>query len=59
MKRIPKGARMLAAYELAKLIEKAVEKNDLSSWEELLFFPFRAFQVPENNKRNLSQKQYQ
>lgn len=45
LKRIPKAARMLAAYELAKLIEKTVEKNDSSSWEELLLFPYKAFQV--------------
>lgn len=54
LRRITKGARMLAAYELAKVIEKTVEKNDNTSWENLIFFVYKSFQIPANNKRNLT-----
>ncbi len=54
LKRVSKGARMLAAYELAKLIEKTVSMNNHSSWEELLLFVYKSFRVPENNKKNLT-----
>lgn len=54
LKRIPKGARINAAYKLAEVMNNAANKNDTSSWEELLLFPFKAFKIPENNKKSLT-----
>ena len=53
LKRIPKGARIVAAYKLAEIMDTTVNENNPASWEELLLFPFKAFQVPENNKKSL------
>lgn len=54
IKRIPKGARIIAAYKLTEIMKKTANKNDSASWEELLLFPFKAFKVPENNKKSLT-----
>lgn len=54
LKRIPKGTRIIAAYKLAEIMDRTASKNDTSSWEELLLFPFKAFKVPENNKMSLT-----
>ncbi|KAI5728591.1 hypothetical protein M8J77_018338 [Diaphorina citri] len=50
LKRIPKGARNLAASKLSHVINAVVEKNDQSSWENLFLFSYSAFQVPPTNK---------
>lgn len=47
LKRIPKGARVLAGHNLAIIIDKCVQKNDIKSWFDLLFFSYAAFQIPE------------
>lgn len=54
LKRIPKGARIVAAYRLAELMKETASKNDTTSWENLLLFPFKAFKVPDNNKKSLT-----
>lgn len=54
IKRIPKGARMSAGYELAKLIDECVSKNDLTSWQNLLFFAYGAFQTPKRKSKSES-----
>lgn len=42
LKRIPKGARLLAAHNLSDVIDTCVKKNDLKSWCDLLFFSYAA-----------------
>lgn len=54
IKRIPKGARISAGYELAKIIDECVSKNDLNSWQNLLFFAYGAFQTPKRKSKSES-----
>ncbi len=42
LKRIPKAARIVAAYSFAKkVVNKAAELNDTESWIELLLFAYK------------------
>lgn len=65
IKWIPQGARFTAANELPNVVENRVQKNDLNSWKNLLFFAYGTFQIAKrksesqsltrivkNNKRN-------
>ncbi len=54
LKRIPKGARVVAAYNLSKIIDKCVQNNDIKSWCDLLFFSYAAFQIPEKKLKSNS-----
>lgn len=54
IKRIPKSARITGAYELARLMDICVMNNDLESWENLLCFAYRAFQIPIRKSKSES-----
>ncbi|GAV06825.1 hypothetical protein RvY_16746 [Ramazzottius varieornatus] len=57
LRRIPKGAQILAATSLTEKIEDVVEKKSESSWRSLMVFSFAGLKQPvkENNKkRNLT-----
>lgn len=55
LKRIPKGASVSAAHNLANVIYKCVKKNDIKSWcDLLLFFSYAAFQIPEKKLKSSS-----
>lgn len=54
IKRIPKSARITAAYELARLMDICVSNNDLRSWNDLLCFAYRAFQIPIRKSKSES-----
>lgn len=45
VKRIPRGARNTVASALSSHIREVVNKNDRSSWERLLTFPYYALHV--------------
>lgn len=46
LKRIPKGARILAANKFASVVEECVSKNDFHSWENLLLFSYKTLFNP-------------
>lgn len=52
IKRIPKGARSVAASKMARLIDKCTSANSFSSWEDLLLFPYTALQLPKRTSRD-------
>lgn len=54
LKRIPKGARVVAAYNLPKIIDKCVQNNDVKSWCDLLFFSYAAFRIPDKKLKSSS-----
>lgn len=54
LKRIPKGARVVAAHNLSKIIDKCVQNNDVKSWCDLLFFSYAAFQIPVKKLKSSS-----
>lgn len=54
LKRIPKGARYVAANKLSQLIEICLRKNDLTSWQDLMFFSYYALQVPKKSSTSLA-----
>jgi hypothetical protein len=49
LKRIPKGARIIVAEELEKVIRLVISKNDIASWENLLTFPYKYLFVPDRS----------
>lgn len=53
LKRIPKGARILAANKYASVLEECVSKNDFYSWENLLLFSYKTLFNP-NRKEDSS-----
>lgn len=50
LKRIPKGARLVAAQKLSSVINTCVNLNDLASWEKFLSFSYLALRIPERTK---------
>lgn len=54
LKRIPKGARVLAAHSLSTSINSCVAKNDLQSWSDLLTFCYKSFAIPESKSKSTS-----
>lgn len=55
LKRIPKGARALAAKAYIQLIRNCISKNNLSSWLKLFTFAFKAFHIPASKKKGIRQ----
>lgn len=47
LRRIPKGARYLAATKLSKAVENCIAKNDEESWQHLMLFAYKGVMVPE------------
>lgn len=56
LRRIPKGARYLAAERLSEAIENCVLTNDEESWKHLMLFAYKGLAVPEklNKKQSLN-----
>ena len=52
LKRIPKSARPLAAKKFNELARKCISRNDLESWNDLLTFSYKCFQVPIKTKKS-------
>lgn len=51
LKRVPKGARIMAAKKLESLVTKCSIKNDLESWFDLLMFSYIALQIPKRSSK--------
>ena len=51
IKRIPKGARNLAANKMADLIDRCVEENVTDTWSELFHFSWRRLYQPGKETR--------
>ena len=47
IRRIPKGARIVAADAMTVLVEAAVKHNTVVTWVRLLLFPYLALHAPE------------
>ena len=57
VRRIPKGARIVAADALANLLEKAVASSEHGPWSKLMRFPYEALSVKEElNNSSLTKK---
>lgn len=52
LKRIPKGARALAAKSFAQLIRNCIAFNDLASWLNLEQFAYKALHIPRQDKKD-------
>lgn len=51
LKRIPKGARTMAAKSFTQLIRNCIVFNDLSSWLNLEQFAYKALYIPRQDKK--------
>lgn len=51
LKRIPKGARIIAAKKLESVITKCTNLNNLESWCDLLLFSYIALQIPKRSSK--------
>lgn len=49
LKRIPKGARVLAANKLSTIVNECISKNFESSWENLMLFSFKSLYIPDKS----------
>ncbi|KAJ4438073.1 hypothetical protein ANN_14012 [Periplaneta americana] len=57
LRRIPKGARALAASRLSHFISQCLSQNSVESWYNLLLFAYIALRVPEKSgKKSLVSK---
>jgi hypothetical protein len=54
IRRIPKACRHLAADKLSSIINNCVSTKSLSSFENLLLFSYRAFNVAEKSDKSLN-----
>jgi hypothetical protein len=54
IRRIPKACRHLAADKLSSIINNYVSTKSLSSFENLLLFSYRAFNVAEKSNKSLN-----
>ena len=54
MKRVPRGARDLAARKLASIVENVVTGNDPLMWKRLLYFSSRCLKIPRRGGRRWS-----
>lgn len=55
LKRIPKGARPMAAKSFAQLTRNCIAFNDLASWLNLEQFAYKAFHIPSQNKKDITE----
>lgn len=53
LKRIPRGARTLAAKKLCEIIDGSVRINDEKSWKKLMTFSYYALRVPKKSSKSL------
>jgi hypothetical protein len=57
IRRIPKACRHLAADKLSSIINNCVSTKSLSSFENLLLYSYRAFNVAEKSDKSLNIKE--
>ena len=54
LKRVPRGARDLAARKLASIVENVVTGNDPLMWKRLFYFSSRCLKIPRRGGRRWS-----
>ena len=52
LRRIPKGARQMAAKYFNKLLERVVEDKSFNSWSDLIWFARRCLTVPSRRGKS-------
>jgi hypothetical protein len=54
IRRLPKACRHLAADKLSSIINNCLSTKSISSFEDLLLFSYRAFNVAEKSDKSLN-----